>query len=170
MSKAQFSLTAISLACAQALVDAKAHDDKALASREVANQQIAILHKNKAVIGRYGNCSGATSFVDGLVAGKLSKKTAQNYLSLFRDAVASGKPVLDWGGSKGGAKRGKAGSKAKGSKAFADMLRPAFNHDNGKSFEALCTDLMAQFEDAKIDTFYEGFVEYFKAQGDEIAE
>ena len=154
------------------LIQAKQHDDKASSLREGVNKKIVKLHKDKLVIGRYNTCATATSFVDTLTKGGLAKKTAQNYLSLFKDAVKTGKPVLDWGGTKGGKSRkgAKGAAKSKGSKAFADLFRPAFNHDEGKSFMALCEMIENQYQADSIKTMYEGFVEYFKAEGDEIAE
>jgi hypothetical protein len=153
------------------LIEAKQHDDKATSLREGVNKRIVKMHKDKVVIGRYNTCSTATSFVDTLVQGGLAKKTAQNYLSLFKDAVKTGKPVLDWGGVKGGKSRKDAKSaKTKGSKAFADLFRPAFNHDNGKTFQVLCAEIEVRYQNDDLETFYDAFVDFFKAEGDEIAE
>lgn len=162
------SLASIASQCAQALLEEKAHTDKAKASREVANKAAMQLHKAKAIIGRYNACATATAFVDTLVAGGLAKKTAQNYLSLLKEAVKTGKPIADLGGSKAGGRKGK--SKSKGNKAFADLFRPAFNHDEGKTFETLCSEIQAKYENAEFDNLYEGFVDYLKSEGDEIAE
>lgn len=152
------------------LIEAKKHDDKATSLREGVNKQITKLHKAKVVIGRYNTCASATSFVDTLTKGGLAKKTAQNYLSLFKDAVKTGKPVLDWGGTKGGKSRkgAKADAKAKGSKAFADLFRPAFNHDGGKTFQVLCAEIEARYQNDDLENFYDAFVDFFKAEGDEI--
>jgi hypothetical protein len=153
------------------LVEAKKADDKATSLREGVNKRIVKMHKDKVVIGRYNSEACATSFVDTLVAGGLAKKTAQNYLSLFKDAVKTGKPVLDWGGTKGGKSRKDVkGAKAKGSKAFADLFRPAFNHDNGKTFQVLCAEIEARYQNDDLETFYSAFVDFFKAEGDDIAE
>ena len=153
------------------LIEAKQHDDKATSLREGVNKRIVKMHKDKVVIGRFNTCATATAFVDTLVAGGLAKKTAQNYLSLFKDAVKTGKPVLDWGGTKGGKTRKDAKSaKTKGSKAFADLFRPAFNHDNGKSFQVLCAEIEVRYQNDDLETFYDAFVDFFKAEGDEIAE
>ena len=153
------------------LIEAKQHDDKATSLREGVNKRIVKMHKDKVVIGRFNTCATATAFVDTLVAGGLAKKTAQNYLSLFKDAVKTGKPVLDWGGTKGGKTRKDAKSaKTKGSKAFADLFRPAFNHDNGKTFQVLCAEIEARYQNDDLENFYDAFVDFFKAEGDEIAE
>jgi hypothetical protein len=153
------------------LIEAKQHDDKATSLREGVNKRIVKMHKDKVVIGRFNTCATATAFVDTLVQGGLAKKTAQNYLSLFKDAVKTGKPVLDWGGTKGGKTRKDAKSaKTKGSKAFADLFRPAFNHDNGKTFQVLCAEIEVRYQNDDLENFYDAFVDFFKAEGDEIAE
>lgn len=164
------SYSAIAAAVASSLVEAKFHDDKALALREGVNKQIIVLHDAKVVVGRKGKCAVATSFYDGLITGGWAKGTAANYLTTFRDAVSTGKPVTDWNPNRKPVKGAKGSAKAKGSKAFADLFRPSFNHDGGKTFQELCETIENDFNDAKVETLYKGFVEYFKAQGDEIAE
>jgi hypothetical protein len=175
MSNTKLSFAAQAASVASELVEAKKHDDIATSCRESANKRIASLHKDKVVVGRYSKdgagCAIATSFVDTLTKAGWAKKTAQNYLSLFREAVKTGKPVKDWGGTKAGGRKAVAGTKgAKGKKEFADLFRPAFNHDKGGSFMALCKAIEKDYKDDKIKNMYEGFVEYFKAEGDEIAE
>ena len=172
MKNADISYTNQASTIASALIEAKKHEDKATSCREEANKLIVSLHKAKVVIGRYNSCAVATAFVDTLVQGGLAKKTAQNYLSLFKDAVATGKPVKDWGGVKGGKSRKdvKGTKGTKGKKEFADLFRPAFNHDKGNSFLALCKMIEKDYKDDKIKSMYAGFVEYFKSEGDEIAE
>lgn len=167
----EISYASIAATCGTKLIEAKQHDDKATSLREDVNKDIVKLHKAKVVIGRYNACAVATAFVDTLIKGGLAKKTAQNYLSLFKDAVKTGKPVADWGGTKGGKSRKDAKSaKTKGSKAFADLLRPAFNHDEGKTFEVLCAEIEARYQNDDLESFYSAFVDFFKAEGDEIAE
>ena len=171
MTIEKLSFTAIAAACGAKLVEAKQYDDKATKLREEVNKDIIGLHKAKVVIGRLGQCSSATSFVDSLIKGGLAKKTAQNYLSLFKEAVKTGKPVLDWGGTKAGKRNAVTGTTGtKGKKEFADLFRPSFNHNKGNSFMALCKAIEKDYKDDKIKSMYAGFVEYFKAEGDEIAE
>ena len=118
---------------ATSLIEAKQHTDKATSLREGVNKQIAILHKDKLVIGRYNTCSTATSFVDTLVQGGLAKKTAQNYLSLFKDAVKTGKPVQDWGGTKAGGRKAVKGAAPKQERAnpVLDALFKFIKTDGG---------------------------------------
>lgn len=171
MAQANISLASLAAETADDLIAAKAADDKAASCREAANKKIAQLHKAKASVGRKGNCAIATAFYDALIAGGLSKGTAANYLTVFRDAVKSGKPVTDWNPNRDGKGKGKGkGGKGKGTATLDDLLIKAFNHDDGKTFQALCGQIEAAFDDAQIKTIYDGFVEHFKAAGYEISE
>jgi hypothetical protein len=148
---------------ATSLIEAKQHDDKATSCREAANKVILSMHKDKVVIGRYNTCSTATAFVDTLTAGGLAKKTAQNYLSLFKDAVKTGKPVLDWGGTKGGkTRKGAKGAKATTAKELADKLATAYRDAD---FEGFVNDLQASYENAEVETLLEGIQSYLEAAG-----
>ena len=133
MTQANLDLSAVAAACGADLIVAKSHDDKAAASRESANKHIAALHKAKATVGRKGTCSIATAFYDALIAGGLSKGTANNYLSVFRDAVKSGKPVTDWNPNRKGAKGGKGG-KGKKKAELAAIINKARNHADFAEF------------------------------------
>lgn len=161
MTNDDLSYTNQASTVASALIEAKKHDDKATSCREEANKLIASLHKAKVVVGRYNSCAVATAFVDTLVQGGLSKKTGQNYLSLFKDAVATGKPVTDWGGTKGGKGR-KGGKTAKVKKEFADKLATAFRD---AEFESFINDLEASFQDDQIETLIEGVKSFLEASG-----
>jgi hypothetical protein len=176
MENTSISFAAMAASCGVKLVEAKKCEDKAMSLREEVNKDIVKMHKAKVVVGRYSKegtgCSIAMAFVDSLTTGGLAKKTAQNYLSLFRDAVKTGKPVKDWGGTKGGKSRKdvKGKAKTKGSKAFVDLFRPAFNHDDGKTFQILCAEIETRYQNDDLENFYDAFVDFFKAAGDDIAE
>ena len=171
MTNEKLSFTAIAAACGARLVEAKKHDDKASSLREDVNKDIAVLHKAKVVIGRYSKdgtgCSSATAFVDTLTKGGWAKKTAQNYLSLFREAVKTGKPVTDWGGTKAGGRKAAAGAKgsAKGKKEFADKLATCFRD---AEFEGFINDLESSFQDDDIKTLIEGVKSYLESSGIKI--
>jgi hypothetical protein len=107
------SYAAVAASCGSKLVEAKVLTDKATSLREEVNKEIAGLHKAKVVIGRLGACTIANAFVDSLTVGGLAKKTAQNYLSLFKEAVKTGKPVADWGGTKAGGRKAVQGTAPK---------------------------------------------------------
>ena len=163
MTIEKFSFTAVAAACGAKLVEAKKHDDKASSLREDVNKDIIVLHKAKVVIGRLNQCSSATAFVDSLVQGGLSKKTAQNYLSLFKDAVKTGKPVLDWGGTKGGkTRKGAKTAKATTAKELADKLATAYRDAD---FAGFVNDLQASYENAEVETLLEGIQSYLEAAG-----
>jgi len=165
MTIEKFSFTAIAAACGAKLVEAKKHDDKATSLREDVNKDIVVLHKAKVVIGRLNQCSSATAFVDSLVQGGLAKKTAQNYLSLFKDAVKTGKPVLDWGGTKAGGRKGAKTAKATTPKELADKLATAYRDAD---FEGFVNDLQASYENAEVETLLEGIQSYLEAAGIEL--
>jgi hypothetical protein len=124
--------------------------------------------KDKVVVGRYSKdgtgCSTATSFVDTLTQAGWAKKTAQNYLSLFREAVKTGKPVKDWGGTKAGGRQAAAGAKgsAKGKKEFADKLATCFRD---AEFEGFVNDLEASWDNDEIKSLLEGIKSYLEASG-----
>ena len=164
----KISYTAMAASAASDLIEANSHDNKASALREGVNKVIAVMHKDKVVIGRYSKdgtgCSTATSFVDTLTQAGWAKKTAQNYLSLFREAVKTGKPVKDWGGTKAGGRKAAAGAKgsAKGKKEFADKLATCFRDGE---FEGFINDLEASFQDDEIETLIEGVKSFLEASG-----
>ena len=172
MTKANvsLSLSAIASACGSKLVEAKGFEAKRQACLEEVNAGVLQLHKSKAVVGQNKKCAIATAFYDALITGGLAKGTSANYLSTFRKAVESGKPVTEWNPAQSKKKGAKGSGKAKGSKALAELFRPAFNHDNGKSFQVLCAEIEARYQNDDLGNFYDGFVDYFKAEGDEIAE
>jgi len=167
MSKISYAAQAASVATD--LVEAKKHDDMSSSLRESANKRIALMHKDKVVVGRYSKdgtgCSIASSFVDTLVHAGWAKKTAQNYLSLFRDAVKTGKPVKDWGGTKAGARPSAGAKGAKGKKEFADKLATCFRD---AEFEGFINDLESSFQDDDIKTLIEGVKSYLESSGIEI--
>lgn len=168
MTQANLSLSAVAAACGTKLVEAKGFEAKRQAALEEVNQGVMSLSKAKAVVGQKGKCSIATAFFDALIAGGLSKGTAANYLSTFRQAVAAGKPVVEWNPAQSKGKGGKGKGKGKGKAAFADLLLKAFNHDEGKTFEALCADIERMFEDTETESVYAGFVDYLESEGFEI--
>ena len=107
MTDQNLSLAVLARECASNVIEAKSYEDKRQASLEAANVVIAKLHAEKAVIGTKGKCAIATAFYDGLVAGGLAKGTASNYLSVFRDAVKTGKKVTEWNPAQSKGKKGK---------------------------------------------------------------
>jgi len=167
MTIEKLSFTAIAAACGARLKKALDHDKASASLREDINKDIIVLHKAKVVIGRYsktGNgCALAMAFVDSMVAGGLAVKTAQNYLSLFKNAVATGKPVTDWGGTKkGGSRKGGKTAKATTAKELADKLATAYRDAD---FAGFVNDLQASYENAEVETLLEGIQSYLEAAG-----
>jgi hypothetical protein len=156
------SLSAVAAACAAALVKSCEHEKASIAAKETANKQIAILFEAKAVVGDRRNSSIATSFYDALVTGGLGKGTAANYLTVFRDAVKTGKPVTDWNTKRKGAK---AKASAKGKKEFADKLATVYRDAD---FAGFIEDLQNGWDSAQFKTLMEGIKSYLEASGIEL--
>ena len=157
------SLTAVAAVCASSLVAAKSYDDKATVCKEEANRAIWQLHDAKAVVGRNGKCAVATAFYDGLIEGGWAKGTSNNYLSVFRDAVKTGKPVTDWNPSRKA--KAKAKAKAKGKKEFSDKLATVYRDAD---FAGFIADLEASYKDDAIENLMEGVKSFLEASGVEL--
>ena len=169
MSNATLNLSAISAAAGAICGNIKKAEDSLTALYEDLNTKAQALRQQKAKYGKSKRtCPLSASFFDACVSGGVAEKTASNYLSIFRDAVNNGSKITHLGTTPKGVKGKNKGKASKSS--LADLLVKAFNHDSGKSFEALCTEIEASFNDAKIESMYEGFSDYLKAQGYELAE
>ena len=155
------SLTAVAAACAAALVKSCEHEKASVAAKEAANKAIVQLHDAKAVIGDRRKCTMAASFYDGLIEGGLGKGTAANYLTVFRDAVKTGKPVTDWNTKRKGAKA----KSAKGKKEFADKLATVYRDAD---FAGFINDLQQAFHDDEIGTLIDGVKSFLEASGIEL--
>ncbi len=166
MENTSISLAAIAASCGSKLIEAKVLTDKATSLREEVNKEITVLHKAKAVVGRYNTCAMATAFVDALVGGGLAKKTAQNYLSLFKDAVKTGKPVADWGGTKAGGRKDVKGTAPKQDREnpALDALFKCLKAEGGLDVLQM---MQASYDDAEGD-LVEIAIELLKAEGYEI--
>jgi hypothetical protein len=162
----EITLSQLASDCASLVADMKAAETKAETSREAANVVIVKLHKAKATIGRYNQCAGATAFMDTLTARGLAKGTSKNYLTVFRDAVKTGKPVTDWNGSRADAKgKGKGGKgKGKGKAELSALLLKARNHAD---FAEACEMMEAEYKDDK-GTFAEVVDSWLESQGIEL--
>jgi hypothetical protein len=160
------SYAATAASCGNKLIEAKVLTDKATTLREEVNKEIAGLHKAKVVIGRLGACTVATAFVDALTKGGLAKKTAQNYLSLFKEAVKTGKPVADWGGTKAGGRKAVKGTAPKQDREnpALDALFKCMKANGGLDVLHL---MQASYDDAEGD-LVEIAIELLKAEGYEI--
>ena len=137
--------------------------------KDTCSKLIPRLHQAGVVVGRRNGanaCPIAAMFYDTLIAGGLAAKTSSNYLTTFKTAVESGKAPTDWNL----ARKGKGKKSKKEPKEFSALLLPAFNHNEGASFEDLCKRIQSGYDDGKFDTLYECFVDYLKSEGMEITE
>ena len=174
MTKAQTTTISYADMAVTIATHALAHDTaKEAAAKALADANVLIvkMHKDGVKIGNNNKCAIATAFHSTLVQGKKAKGTANNYLSEFRKAVESGKELKGWNTAQEKAKANKGG-KGKGTAAFSDLLLKAFNHDEGKTFVALCAKIEKAYNDAKIKegkgTMYDGFEDFMQAEGFEI--
>lgn len=123
------------------------HETRRLAAMESVNLIAAQLRELKVTIGRNAKVNGcpiAMEFHATLVAGGIKAATANNYLTTFKDAVASGKKIADWNSSRAKGK-GKGGA-GKGKATLESLLLKAFNHDD---FFGMCEIVEAEYNDAK---------------------
>ena len=166
MENTSISYAAVAASCGTKLVEAKKLNDKATSLREEVNKEIVGLHKAKVVVGRLGACSIANAFVDALTFGGLAKKTAQNYLSLFKEAVKTGKPVEDWGGTKAGGRKAVKGTAPKQDRAnpALDALFKCMKAEGGLDVLHL---MQASYDDAEGD-LVDIAIDLLKSEGYEI--
>lgn len=170
MSKATLNLSAIASTVGKLIGELHQAEQAVVSKLEEVNTQIKALIEQKAKFGKTRRtCPLSQACFDSMLASGLAEKTCNNYLSLVRTAVNEGTLLKSL---RHDAKNGK-GKKGKGKaskSALADLLVKAFNHDSGKSFETLCTEIEAGFNDAKFETLYEGFADYLKEQGYDLSE
>jgi len=103
-----------------------------------------------------------------LVQGGKSKGTANNYLSTFRKAVESGKPITEWNPAQSKNKGGKGGKgKGKGTATLSELFLKAFNHDEGKSFQVLAQEIEIRFLNDE-GSVYDLFTSFLQKEGYEI--
>ena len=129
MTKAQNTAISYADMAAQVATHALAHDTakaKSIAELESANVLVLKMSNDGVKVGTNGKCATATAFHSTLVQGGKSKGTASNYLSTFRQAVASGKPITEWNPAQSKSKA-KAKGKGKGKAELAGLLLKAFN-------------------------------------------
>ena len=141
------------------------HETRRLAAMESVNLIAAQLRELKVTIGRNAKVNGcpiAMEFHATLVAGGIKAASANNYLTTFKDAVATGKKITDWnsqrakGKGKGGAGKGKA--------TLESLLLKAFNH---AEFKDMIEVVQAEYEDAKGD-MHACIASWLTAMGAEI--
>lgn len=131
---------------------------------KLLNADIATLHKAKITIGTRKTCPVAVAFYDTLVAGGLKPTTAANYLSTFRQAVASGKPLKEWNPAQSKNKGAKKSNTApEGDEALSVKIANAYNMR--VEFKNLCDAIQGRFENDEHDSIYEGFRDFLLLHG-----
>ena len=142
-----------------------AHDKAKVEAAEqlqLTNVLIAEMHKAGVKVGTNNKCAIATAFHSTLVQGGKAKGTANNYLSEFRKAVESGKPMKEWNPAQSKNKAGKG--KGKGKAELAGLLLKAFNHAD---FAEACGIIEAEYLDDK-GTIHAIVKSYLEALGVEF--
>lgn len=169
MSKSQVSYAEMASNVAIFLLGELKLDAEKNVLREKTNTVIVQMKKDGVKVGsRSGKnpCAVACSFHDTLTANGIKSGTASNYLTTFKKHVESGKPITDWNSQRTNGKKGKGG-KGKGKAAFADLFLKTFNHDEGKSFEALSQEIEMRYLNDE-GTIYDLFVSFLEKEGFEI--
>ena len=146
--------------CLASLEASKAHETAmagvnalVVTMREAGVQKVGDRRKDAIAIDFHATLTGA-----GLASG-----TANNYLTTFREAVATGKPITDWNKSRTDAKKGKGGA-GKGKATLDSLLLKAFNH---AEFKDMCTVVQAEYDDDKGD-MHACIASWLTAMGAEI--
>jgi len=146
--------------CLASLEASKAHE-AALAG---ANQAIAKMREAGIVkIGDRRKDAIAIEFHATLTGAGLASGTANNYLTTFREAVATGKPITDWNKSRTDAKKGKGGA-GKGKATLDSLLLKAFNH---AEFKDMAEAVQAEYDDDK-GSLHTCIASWLTAMGAEI--
>jgi len=116
-------------------------------------------------------CPIAIEFHAALVTGGIKAASANNYLTTFKKAVETGKPITEWNSQREGAKAAnvKANKQARENPA-RDALVKLLNAEGGIY---LLDILGIAFEETSPDagqTFADIVIDYLKSEGEEIAE
>lgn len=171
------SFASLALKAGENLAEATKLQAKADELKAAVNAAIKQLHAASVVVGRTGKCAIATAFKDGLLNGGLSEGSARNYLTVFRQAVASGEPVTDWNPARAKAPSAEDGTENEGKKTdkkvkvpttLADILAKAYSLNGGEDLKAVCFRIEEDYQDDKIDSFYAGVVSFLQLHGVEL--
>lgn len=164
-TKAVASLGAYGVNAAQQVLVSLDAEAKRLAALEAVNLIVSQLRELKVTVGRNAKVNGcpiAMEFHATLVAGGIKAASANNYLTTFKDAVATGKKITDWNASRAKAK-GKGGA-GKGKATLDSLLLKAYNH---AEFKDMIEVVQAEYEDAKGD-MHACITSWLTAMGAEI--
>lgn len=135
---------------AKAVVDHKKHTEAAASALEVFNNAGIAMHEAGEKVGKSRRtCANAQAFYEGLVAGGIKGTTAANYLTAFRQVVATGKGLKAFNTDTNKAKAGTKVTPEDATKAINAALRKLWNTEG---IDHVLEQVEAAFNDAKADT------------------
>lgn len=150
--------------CGTKLAEVNKLQNRAVELKNEVNTIIKALHDAKVTVGRVNKCAIAGAFHTALVDNGLSKGTANNYLTVFKEAVKEGKPVTEWNTQRAKAKAEKD-KPQRAAATLATLLLKAFEFKDGKDFADVCNTVEKGFEDAKYESIHDGFLDYLEFNG-----
>lgn len=166
---------ALALTAGRNAAEVKSLRERSASLMEAINKTVQVLFKADVKIGRAGKCSIATAFTDGLLDGGLTKGTAQNYLSVFRKAVAEGSVIAEWNPAQKSVanevQAEKSAPKAKGAShraapEFSTQVKKVFEFGDSEAFKSLCFEIEELYNDDKIDSIYAGFIQFLEREAE----
>lgn len=145
------------------------------------NRIIKNLHDSGVTVGKSRrSCKVATAFFNALGDG-LKETTKANYLSRFRECVNSGSAIVNWNKAhekveekqgdeaKQETPQGTKHKIAKGeNEVFTEKLLSVFNLDGGEKLKELCFKIEERYENAEVESFYAGIIDFLKSEGVEL--
>jgi hypothetical protein len=150
---AQFCLA--SLAASKAQEDALVGVNKLVVTMREAGVKKVGSRKTDAI---------AIDFHATLTGAKLAAGTANNYLTTFREAVATGEPITEWNKSRTDAKKAGKGGKGQGKATLEALLLKAFNH---AEFKDMAEAVQGEYDDDK-GSLHTCIASWLTAMGAEI--
>ena len=148
------------------------------------NRIIKNLHDSGVTVGKSRrSCKIATAFFNALGDG-LKETTRSNYLSRFRECVNTGSAIVNWNkahekvndkpndGKQNDGKQPPQGTKHKITKGenevFTEKILSVFNLDGGEKLKELCFKIEERYENAEVESFYAGIIDFLKSEGVEL--
>ena len=156
--------------CLASLAASKAQEDA------LANVNVLVASMREAGVTKVGRnskkngCPIAIDFHAALVTGGIKATTANNYLTTFKQAVESGKPITEWNASRANekAKALKANKQPRDNPA-RDALVKLLNTAGGVELVHALGVAFEEGTDAD-ESLVDVVIDYLKAEGEDIAE
>ena len=147
--------------CLASLEASKAHET---AMAGVNTLCVTMREAGVVKIGSRKTDAIAIDFHATLTGAGLAAGTANNYLTTFREAIATGKPITDWNKSRTDAKAKGKGGAGKGKATLEALLLKAFNH---AEFKDMAEAVQAEYDDDK-GSLHTCIASWLTAMGAEI--